>query len=178
MPKKSKPEGKTPKQIRHSNRQPAIWVAVIGLLGTIGAAVITRVQGVWPFPSRPTPRYEAWMEVTPNPLVREGPASIQFFFNNSSDSRVTLTRMIAWDPCDAAQPKTAVEPGFPGWKSSVVEPQTHKHNFYSAEHVNFPYSCGAPPGEAATLSYKFDLLFEDGVHSAPQVVTFQKTVLA
>lgn len=166
---------------KHSRRRvsQAIWVAIIELIGTISAALITKVQGLWPFaPRSGGPLYEAWMEITPNPVVRGSRASIQFFFNNGSNSRVRLTRMTAWDPCDANAPPTTVDSHFPGWKGSIVEPQTHKHNFYGAEHANFPYSCGAQAGETATLSYKFDLLFDEGEPPQTRAVSFAKVVFA
>jgi len=171
-------DGDSNRRRKNSGIPTPIWVAIIGLIATLGAAIISRGWHIWPFDSQPPPRYEAWMVVKPNPVIRGQPASLQFYFNNSSANRVTLTRMIAADPCDPTQPKTTVEPSFPGWKGTIVEPQVHDYNFYGAEHAHFPYSCGAASDNTITLSYKFELLFTDGEHSTPQVVAFEKTVFA
>ena len=69
-------------------------------------------------------------------------------------------------------------PGFPGWKSSVVQPQTHTHNFYSAEHSGFSYTCGAQADETVTLSYKFKLFFDEGENSLTREVSFEKSIFA
>ncbi len=153
-----------------------IWVALIGLLGTLGTAVVTKLHGVWPFGKSSRPIYEALMEVHPNPIIRGASTSLQFYFNNSSENRIRLKYMIASGPCDSPRgEQTRVTPEFPGWRSSVVEPQTHKHNFYSAEHSSFSYTCGGSD-QTELLSYKFELYFDEGENSQTQKVTFGRNV--
>jgi hypothetical protein len=162
------------------SKKPSFWLTIPGILAQIAAvitAVGTIVAGVRQCQKiRQSPGYDAWMEVEPSPIVHGEPASIQFYFNNSSDVRVRLLRMIAYDACGGSEAPIEMTPGFPGWKASIVEPHSPKHNFYSAQHSHFAVSCGASAGEWDHLYYKFDLVFDPGDGLAQRTVSFEKNI--
>jgi hypothetical protein len=162
------------------SKKPSFWLTIPGILAQIAAvitAVGTIVAGVRQCQKvHQPPEYDAWMEVEPNPLVHGGASSIQFYFNNSSDTRVRLLRMVAYDPCGRSTAPIDMTPGFPGWKASIVEPNSPKHNFYSAQQSQFVFSCGAAAGEMDHLFYKFDLVFDPGNGLAQRTVSFEKSI--
>jgi hypothetical protein len=84
--------------------------------------------------------------------------------------------MVAYDPCDPSIAPIDMTPGFPGWKASIVEPNSPRHEFYSAQHAHFAISCGASAGEYDHLSYKFDLIFEAAGGMAQHTVSFEKSI--